>query len=206
MATLKNTVINDTGMLTYPSGTTAQRPTPTAGMSRYNSTINSPEYYNGSSWSSQTGLLDGSTQNNAAPSGYYIAQNFPSKTSGYYWIKSSRMPNALQMYVDMTYEGGGYDFYAITSGTSIGSYSPSTHSGAALGLDLVYPRSTYHWQAMSAFVYNVLGSTDGSYFQCKYAIYRTNLSTNSGNYTGYIMRDPVYYGSGAPDWLSLIHI
>lgn len=199
MATLKNTSISGTGALQNASGTTAQRPTASAGMIRYNSTVAGPEYYN-TGWASNTNLLDGSTQYNAAPSGYYIAQNFPGKSSGYYWIKSPRMPNALQMYVDMTYEGGGYDFYAITNGTSIGSYSPTTHSGYSLGLDLVYPRSTYHWRAMSAFVYNVLGSTSSAYFGTKYAIYRTNISSSGGNYSSYIMRDPVYYGSGAPDW------
>lgn len=51
MATLKNTTINDTGHLTLPSGTTAQRPgSPAAGMSRYNTSIGSIEVYNGSTW------------------------------------------------------------------------------------------------------------------------------------------------------------
>lgn len=200
MATLKNTTINLT-TFSLPSGTTAQRPaSPAAGSMRYNTTLAIPECSTGPTvWIKQTNLLDGSTVNNAAPSGYYIAQNFPDKASGYYWIKSPRMPNALQMYVDMTTEGGGFDFYAITGGTSIGSYSPTAHSGATLGLDLVYPRSSLHWQAMSSFVYNVLGNTGGDYFQTKYAIYRT-LSTNAGNYSNVIMRDPNFYGTGANDW------
>jgi len=50
MAILKNTVINDTGHITLPSGTTAQRPTPSAGMIRYNSSLGTLEYYNGSGW------------------------------------------------------------------------------------------------------------------------------------------------------------
>jgi|694.fasta_scaffold104568_4 hypothetical protein len=51
MATLKNTTINDTGFITLPTGTTAQRPvSPIAGMMRFNSTIGLGEYYNGSSW------------------------------------------------------------------------------------------------------------------------------------------------------------
>ena len=37
--------------LTYPNGTTAQRPSsPVAGMMRYNSTTTRMEYYNGSAW------------------------------------------------------------------------------------------------------------------------------------------------------------
>lgn len=46
MATLKNTVINDTGYFRLPSGTTAQRPvSPSNGMMRYNSTFNCAERY-----------------------------------------------------------------------------------------------------------------------------------------------------------------
>ena len=55
MATLKNTTINDTGNLTLPVGTTAQRPgTPSTGMVRWNSTNNAAEVYNGTSWVSIT--------------------------------------------------------------------------------------------------------------------------------------------------------
>jgi hypothetical protein len=51
MATLKNTTVNDTGFLTLPNGTLAQRPSsPTLGMMRYNSTIARTEVYNGSLW------------------------------------------------------------------------------------------------------------------------------------------------------------
>lgn len=143
----------------------------------------------------------GSHPSYPAKSGYEIAQRYPSSPSGYYWIQSSAMPNPLLMYVDMSQEGGGYDFYAITNGTSIGATN-ATHSGTALGLDLVYPRSKQHWIAMSNYVRNVLGSTTNEYFQTTYAIHRTSAAENggSGNYSGYIMRDPRYYGTGAPDW------
>jgi hypothetical protein len=51
MATLKNTTVNDTGFLRLPSGTTAERPgSPTAGMTRYNTSTNVIETYNGSTW------------------------------------------------------------------------------------------------------------------------------------------------------------
>lgn len=51
MAQLKNTNISDTGSFTLPQGTTAQRPiSPTAGMIRYNTTINNSEYYDGAVW------------------------------------------------------------------------------------------------------------------------------------------------------------
>ena len=51
MATLKNTTINDTGFLTVPVGTTAQRPaSPTVGMLRYNTTLGTLEQYNTTGW------------------------------------------------------------------------------------------------------------------------------------------------------------
>jgi hypothetical protein len=187
-----------TDAIALPKGTTAQRPTGAAGYMRYNTTLNSVEFYKASEsiWVG-LGLLDGSSASNAAPSGQYIATNFPSFTSGYYWIKSSAMPTALKMYVDMTEESGGYDFYAFQgTGTAV-SYITDTHSGKALGLELVMPRSKYHWRAMRNYVTNVLGSSDYTYFANVAGIYR---STGSGSYTGYIMRNPTSYGSGAPDW------
>jgi hypothetical protein len=51
MATLKNTLINDTGFLTLPNGTTSQRPvSPSSGMIRYNTDLNLVEYWNGTVW------------------------------------------------------------------------------------------------------------------------------------------------------------
>ena len=51
MATLKNTLIDDTGYLQLPSGTTAQRPvSPSAGYMRWNTTTNYVEVYDGSDW------------------------------------------------------------------------------------------------------------------------------------------------------------
>jgi hypothetical protein len=147
----------------------------------------------------------GTSAANPAPSGYWLAQNLKtplSLSSGTYWIKSATMPNALQMYVDMTQEDGGYDFYAITGGTTT-SYYGEPHSGQALGLDLVYPRSPQHWQAMNNYVRNVLGDSSNSFFTTVYVVYRmtTNAAgSRSGVYTSVIMRDPRFYGTGTEDW------
>jgi len=147
----------------------------------------------------------GTSAANPAPSGYWLAQNLRtplSLASGLYWIRSPLMPNALQMYVDMTQEDGGYDFYPITGGTSINFYG-ETHSGLALGLDLVYPRSPQHWQAMRNYVTNVLGDSGNAFFQTPYVVYRTTSGSSGsrgGNYTGVIMRDPRFYGTGTSDW------
>lgn len=191
---------NGTGAVRVPVGTTAQRPAALTGLLRYNTDKVSLEFYQGGSLATWTpiGIKDGSSISAAAPSGYYIAQNFPTFTSGYYWIQSATMPTPVRMYVDMSQEGGGYDFYAITGGISVNSYN-ATHSGTALGLDIVYPRSKQHWIAMRNFVSNVLGSGDLTYFSCVPGVYRIG-NTVGTNYTGYIMRNPTSYGSGAPDW------
>ncbi len=53
MAIIKDSLINDTGFLTIPSGTTAQRPSPAViGDFRYNTTENEFEIYNGTAWES----------------------------------------------------------------------------------------------------------------------------------------------------------
>lgn len=146
-------------------------------------------------FSDQSRPLDGSTSQRAAPSGYYIAQNFPGRATGWYWIQSPTMPNPLQMYVDMTEEGGGYDFYFITAGPSV-NYGCGNHGGKSLGLDIVYPRSKFHWRAMSNAVLNARPSGNyGDYFQTTYAI----TSASPGNYTGSIMRS-TRYGSGTTGW------
>jgi hypothetical protein len=190
---------NGTGAVQLPTGTLAQRPSVSAGRLRYNTQLTALEFYAAGSVNSwiTLGAKDGSSPSAAAPSGYYLAQNFSGVlTSGYYWIQSSSMPAPIRMYVDMTQEGGGYDFYAITGGIAVTDIN-ATHSGTALGLDLVMPRSKQHWIAMRNFVSGVLGSGDLTYFANVPGIYRTG---GSGNYTGFIMRNPTSYGSGAPDW------
>jgi len=55
MASLKNTIINDTGYLQLPTGTTAQRPSsPSAGYMRYNTTDNVVEVYSSGEWKTIT--------------------------------------------------------------------------------------------------------------------------------------------------------
>jgi hypothetical protein len=49
--TSQNATFNSTGALTLPNGTTAQRPTPVTGMTRFNTTTSLPEIYTGTDWS-----------------------------------------------------------------------------------------------------------------------------------------------------------
>jgi len=143
---------------------------------------------------------------NPASSGYELAQERPELDSGYYYIKSdsikSQTTNPIRMYVDMETEGGGYDFYPIQNGNSVNQVTDN-NSGKELGLDLVYPRSKEHWIAMTDFVADVLGESGSNfdrYFETAYAVHRDSQSVSGGDYTNYIMRDPDYYESGAPDW------
>lgn len=152
---------------------------------------------------------DGSSAQNAAVSGLQLHIDYPSFASGWYWIKSPTMPNALQMYVDKTEDGGGYDFYPITAGPSV-NYATDNNGGTILGLDLVYPRSKYHWRAMSNAVNTIItagkngGGTYNSFFQTTYGVYRNGSAgngVNATNYDGKTMRSAEYGGTtNAADW------
>ena len=147
-----------------------------------------------------TTTIQGTTPTNPATSGYAIYSANPWLPDGYYWIKSAAMPNALQMYVDI--KNGGYDFYQITGGTSV-NYITQTHSGIALGLELLIPRSQDSWRAIYKYVHTTLNSDYSTWFSA-WPIYNTLV----GNYTSYAMFDPRFGNSGsnvgsytgAPDW------
>jgi hypothetical protein len=152
---------------------------------------------------------DGLTAATAAVSGVQLRADFPALASGWYWIKSASMPNALEMYVDMTEDGGGYDFYFITAGPAVSTVTAS-NGGTDLGLDLVMPRSKNHWKAMSNAVLagiargasKVGSGTYASFFQTAYGIYRTtNAGNGGGDYTTKVMRHSSYGGTNnAADW------
>jgi hypothetical protein len=79
MATLKNTTIDDTGFLKFPSGTDGQRPpSPSVGMSRYNTTGDVFEGWDGNNWLPLGGGATGATgnyifyENDVAITGNYI--------------------------------------------------------------------------------------------------------------------------------------
>ena len=150
---------------------------------------------------------DGSSAGNAAVSGVQLHIDYPAKPSGWYWIKTPSMPNALEMYVDMTEDDGGYDFYIITAGPAV-TLITQNNGGTPLGLDLVMPRSKGHWKAMSNAVLAAIaankngGGNYASFFQTTYGVYRTSNTVNgNGNYTSKVMRHSSYGGStNAGDW------
>ena len=143
---------------------------------------------------------DGSSSEKAALSGWHLSQyskiNNLNLPSGTYWIKSLQMPNALQMYVDMTRDSGGYDFYRLTTATSCNYVTQST-GASGLGLDLFYPRSKEHWAAIYNFVVNISGSTIANDVKTVGTVHKT---TGGGNYSGIVMRNSRYYATGTTDW------
>jgi hypothetical protein len=84
--------------IALPRGTEAQRPTPTAGLFRYNTDASSPEFYNGSNWR----LLDapGTTSSSPAPSAKWLYDNgFVTSGKGLYWIDTDP-GGAVQVFCD----------------------------------------------------------------------------------------------------------
>ena len=131
--------------------------------------------------------LDGSSSGRGPNSGQALKNAFPSLASGTYWIRPNGN-SAIQMYVDMTTDGGGYDMYQC-SGCSATSYA-NQGSGCPAGTYYVYGRTRDHW--------NILLSRYGSGWMSNVgSVYKPN---GGGNFTGCIMRNPTYYGSGCGEW------
>jgi len=104
------------------------------------------------------------------------------------------MPNALQMYVDMIKDGGGYDFYLLTGATSY-NYVTQNTGPSALGLDIYYPRSKAHWSAIYYF-----GVTVNQLNMINTAAGGVHRNGGGGNYTSTVMRSSRYYETGTTAW------
>ena len=104
------------GDLVIPTHTTSGRPAGELGAIGFNSTTGELEVYveiNGTNqWYALTKAApDGSSASEAATSGYQLLQDYPNTSQGVHWIKSSQMSSALQMYIDVSEDLGGNDFY-----------------------------------------------------------------------------------------------
>jgi hypothetical protein len=85
MAILKNTNIDDVNFLRLPAGTTAERPAdPQAGMTRFNTTTNTSEFYTGTTWK----VDDLGSPRNPATSATQLYNDNPNIQSGIYYIKN----------------------------------------------------------------------------------------------------------------------
>lgn len=185
------------GNIKIPNWTDGTRPVGETGMFGLNTSSGGLEVYNGTEWVSSGQIVnDGSSENSPALNGLSLARDFPTFNDGLYWIQNERMPSPLEMYVDFTEDGGGYDFYAIQNGTNV-SRITDTHSGVALGLDLWEARSPQCWRAASKAVAFFDNANFASYWQGVGHVFK---STGGGNYTGCIMRSNHYGGSNCEDW------
>ena len=187
------------GHLDVPTWNNSTRPTsPNVGFLGYNSEEEALEIYNGTEWQSAgSAKLDGSSPEKASSSGLQLVTDNPGLANGLYWIKSNSMPNALQMYVDTTYDGGGYDFYATKgSGPSV-SYITDNHAGVSLGLGMWEGRSRNCWLAATNAVNALDSGNFNSYWEGVGHVYKPN---GGGNYTGCIMRSSYYGGNNCNDW------
>jgi len=134
MANLKNTVINDTGFLEIPSGTTSQRPSsPATGMFRFNTDIEGTEIYNGTEWVDLKPPPLGSEQN-PAPSAQAIKDVGDDDGDGVYFIDLPTV-GSTPVYCIMDSsagDGGGYMLaLKATRGTTFNynsSYWTSTNT------------------------------------------------------------------------------
>jgi hypothetical protein len=116
MANLKNLTINDTGFLGLPSGTTAQRPvSPTAGMIRYNTSLSTIEFYNGSAWANYTTIL-GLTESAPAANAAEILTYYPNATDGDYWYKPNGYGSAIKCYTNFSNAPSGKGYVMIARG------------------------------------------------------------------------------------------
>jgi hypothetical protein len=109
MANLKNTIINDTGHLTLPVGTTAQRPSVATGQSRFNSSLGLMEYYNGTTWVQTAQIRDGSNSTNRAVISLTDFDKL-NKPAGFYWFTypNQTVLNSYSQSFSLYYSGANF--------------------------------------------------------------------------------------------------
>jgi hypothetical protein len=190
------TIFDCQGNLIVPTWTNSSRPSEVGvAVFGYNTEEGTVEMLRGSSATSAVLENDGSSAEYPVASGVDLVSRYPTAQSGLFWVKSSSMSAAIQMYVDTVEDGGGYDFFATKgAGTSFNNIGNDPKIN---GLGLWMPRSKYAWRAASKAVASLDGGNFNSYWATNYAVYKTS---GGGNYTGCIMRSSSYGGNNCGGW------
>ena len=106
-------------------------------------------------------------------------------------VQRDAMTAPVSMYVNMSRDGGGHDFYLFAGNGAAVSYFNENHSGKALGLELIAQRTSECWRATNDFTLAKHGNRISSYVTAT-----TVFKPSSGNnYTSYVMR-----AGSVPDW------
>jgi hypothetical protein len=180
MANLQSLTINDTGFLTLPSGTTAQRPTAVAGMIRYNTSDSAAEYYNNSLWIGGTysvkpglaGKFFNGTWRNTVGYGFVgtlplTTANDSSNVTGTGGLPSPEYRYGVNVWTSIDYNtlGDNYGFIAIGYFTppTTGTYTFATTSDDGSGVWIgTMASSPVGRSPTNAVVNNGLGAGQGS--------------------------------------------
>ncbi len=104
---------------------------PKEGTLIYDKSSETARCYDGMSWLVLGPKRDGLTPDTAAESARQILDNYPNSYDGIYWFKTPEMENPIQLFVDMTRDGGGWVLISKWGGHSktIGSiYSAYEHN------------------------------------------------------------------------------
>lgn len=141
-SSFKNVIINDTGFLTLPVGTTAQRPTASAGMLRYSSTNSAPELYNNGitswensaiTWTTPAGSLgvlpDGGITNYTSP--FKVVATGPGTIS--YSIVKGNLPGGMSISTSTGVITGDPQNIALNPSSTILTFPFSVRATSSLG-------------------------------------------------------------------------
>lgn len=173
MATLKNTSIDDINFLQLPVGTTAQRPaSPTIGATRYNTSTNKLETYNGSNWITDDEALG--SPRNPATSATEIYNNDNNSRSGIYYIKT---PTEYVFPVYCKFDAsGGWMNINVTWGPYGRILSGGTLSGGSGGGNMI---STSRGDATQPLNGNIITNSQGNTYGCSGQPHRSVVQLTS---------------------------
>ena len=106
-SSFQTTVINDTGSVTLPSGTTAQRPSAASGQLRYNTSLGLTEFYDGSTWQPYVNPAVGYNMAAVTGAGTHQTHVNGAYRVHYFISGSNTFTPTMNGYVEVLVVGGG---------------------------------------------------------------------------------------------------